>query len=347
MSKTEATKDKAAEFQRSQEEWRTALGFVRTDNGRPLAGRVVMVALSLQKHENREIRLAYPSRVTVGVMAGVTGNDKTVADETGKAIRILESVGLIERAGQFYNGATKYRFTIPESAAESIPRAKKRLEDAKAERANESESEYGIHDPDSPETPESEYGLHDPYGDTGDITRTAYGLHDPYGVRETSPVLTSEGTSEGTSEINLRDDGATGDGAETVTVADAAEDLDDGYFEFLEQRAREIDAEPEPESVPFPAPEQTETETETETVAPEPVQTPKPESALPEELAAKVSQILEGHTWTWRGTKVAWSLRQGHTQGVEDYLKILQRTGEDVTPLREALALVQAETANA
>lgn len=347
MSKTEATKDKAAEFQRSQEEWRTALGFVRTDNGRPLAGRVVMVALSLQKHENREIRLAYPSRVTVGVMAGITGNDKTVADETGKAIRILESVGLIERAGQFYNGATKYRFTIPESAAESIPKAKKRLEDAKEEKAKEAESESVRHHPDSPETPESEYGLHDPYGDTGDITRTAYGIHDPYGVRETSPALTSEGTSEGTSEINLRDDGATGDGAETVTVADAAEDLDDGYFEFLEQRAREIDAEPEPESVPFPAPEQTETETETETVAPEPVQTPKPESALPEELAAKVSQILEGHTWTWRGTKVAWSLRQGHTQGVEDYLKILQRTGEDVTPLREALALVQAETANA
>lgn len=110
----------AAAYAKRQEEWRMALGFIQTGDGkkkRPLPGRTYSVALAIQTFENRDTGLAWPSRETIGRKAGMFGSPATVERETSKHLKTLTRVGVLKESGHDRSGAVRYRFTIPNEIA--------------------------------------------------------------------------------------------------------------------------------------------------------------------------------------------------------------------------------------
>lgn len=228
-----ASENKAAEFQASQERWRTALGFVKTEKGRSLAGRTILVAMALQTFENRQSSQAFPGLVTLGRRAGIGGKDETVKKEAKKHLGILESAGMIVRGSKPFGGSVRYTFTVPESVGAEMDAAQCR-----------DTSPHTVAD--------SNMGTYDPTPIGGHVSPSNMGTYDPPQYGDTYPPLTSDEPSiKETSDIEPPSAAEPGDVAGVVQAEDVGEDLDDEYFNQL----------PEPEDQPSP-PEGDQIETE-------------------------------------------------------------------------------------
>ena len=235
-----ASENKAAEFQASQERWRTALGFVKTEKSRPLAGRTILVAMALQTFENRQSRQAFPGQVTLGRRAGIGGADSTVEREVRKHLGILESAGMIVRGSKPFGGSVRYTFTVPESVGAEMDAA----QSGGTSPLIEADSNPGTH------LPAPIRGHVSPPNPVERLPSQSGG---------TSPRVTSDEPSiKETSDIEPPSADEPGDVGGTGQAEDAGEDLDDEYFNHL----------PEPEDQPSPS-EGDQTETENDVLTPQ------------------------------------------------------------------------------
>lgn len=90
-----------AEFREHQDNWRQGIALYRNEKGKALAGNTLRVALAIQHYEHSQggnQGLAWPTRGSLAVRAGINGSPATRRSEVTKHLTRLKAAGFIHKA---------------------------------------------------------------------------------------------------------------------------------------------------------------------------------------------------------------------------------------------------------